>query len=207
MPFQAAPGIAQVVCQQSLRGELILNILHYEHSSGVWTPAALTTLADQIKTNWKTAALGMVASQGQELLVQRFTARDLSTQAGSEVISSVANGAGLDATGCLENSLAVVMTLGTGIAGRSYRGRVYFGGINQNATQGTDPNHLNAANQAGIQQRGAYTVSNGLDAAVQHVVLSRQLNLVMRPEGIGTEVLSYTVNARLDNQRRRMPRV
>lgn len=206
MPFQAAPGIAQVIVEQQLRGEYVLNILHYELSGG-WTAVDLAALADQIKTNWKHAS-GLASRQSNQVSIGRVLARDLSVQAGAEVISTVADGTGSSATAALENSLAAVVTLGTGIAGRSYRGRTYLGGLHSGQLVSTsDPNHLNALDAAAIAAAAEYTFTNGLAAGVSHVVLSRQNNNVLRPNGIGTEVASYTVNTRLDNQRRRMPKL
>jgi len=206
MTFQAATGIAEVVCGQVLRGQEVLNIVHYEHDDGVWTPANLATLVDNIKTKWRATGLGIGASQSNEILIGRFTARDLTSEAGAEVISTVADGTGQSGDGALESSLAAVVTLGTGVAGRSYRGRVYLGGLASTGSSFSDPNHLTGAAAAALATRASYTFTNGLMAAAQHVVLSRINGGIVRTVGIGTTISSYTVNTRLDNQRRRLPR-
>jgi hypothetical protein len=205
--FQPCPGIAEVVCGQTLRGENVLNIVHYEIDTGVWDPTTLLALVNQIKTNWKSTASGLVGSQSNQLAVARFTARSLAMEADAEVISTVTNGAGASTTGAMESSIAGVVTLGTGISGRSYRGRVYIGGLNTDLTVSGDPNHLTATEAGQLATRAAYTFSNGIGTGVQHVVLSRVFDKIVRDEGIGTTVSSYTANTRLDNQRRRMPRV
>lgn len=206
MAFQPATGIAQVTVEQTLRGELGLNILHFEDSGG-WDPTSLAALADLIKTDWLSAS-GISSRQSNQVQITRVIARDLTVEAGAEVISTVADGPGRKAAAALENSIAACVTLGTGLAGRSYRGRIYVMGISNDAVvSAADPNHLATGDAAALATAAQYTCTNGLEVTQTHVVLSRQNDLVMRPDGIGTEVRSYTVNARLDNQRRRMPRV
>jgi hypothetical protein len=185
----------------------MLNILHYRTGAANWTAAELASVVNQIKTNWKDGASGLKLSQSNDVAITRFTARDLSVANGLEVISNVIDDTGATNEVAMGNSECAVVTLGTGFSGRSFRGRAFIGGLNKSSAPPGDPNHLTAAVAASLAARCEYTFSNALPVGVEHVVLSRQANLAVRPFGIGTEITSYTVNTRLDNQRRRMPRV
>jgi len=100
------------------------------------------------------------------------------------------------------NSSALVVTLRTGYSGRSFRGRVYLGGTPLSVMDSAnlvDGSHAAALDTAftGLQSDMA-----AIDCTIG--VLSLIVAGIPRIEGEFTPVLNFTVNTKLDTQRRRM---
>lgn len=100
------------------------------------------------------------------------------------------------------NQVAAVVTFLTGNRGRSFRGRNFIPGVDQNAILNTIA--LKVASQTALT--GYY---NNLPTALsgtnfQHVVLSRYAGGVARTLGVATQVTSYYARQGLKTQRRRL---
>lgn len=104
----------------------------------------------------------------------------------------------------MPNNVALVMSLRTGIRGRSYRGRVYVGGIPESNALGN--NALAAYRDALVDRYDdllIFAVGIGIPDA-QLVVLSYFANGVVRASPVATPVSSVTADTRFDTMRRRM---
>lgn len=199
-------GVFQLTWRGLLRGQVWENTNYFNVPGVVKDAAALTAICNQAMTSWGDAAEGMHGLVGTQCSLQAVLARNLNTEAGvvAQSTSGAINGDALSPA--IENSLALVVTLRTNTAGRSFRGRNYIAGLASNLLDSSDPNRLTGANAALVAARWADTLGEvATFAEADVVVASRIADHAPRPLGVVTNVVSYTANTRLDNQRRRMP--
>lgn len=212
MTFQACPGIAQATINvQTPDGDIAQNVLHISNGgSGAWSAADLTTLANTLDT-WLTTGDGsgnnFVAHLQSAYTVVEISCRDLTTQAGAEFNKSV-NHVGGDSGGRMADGLTKAITLRSGLAGRSYRGRIFCIGLSALNADATDKNLMYSASvavQIAIWTSLISTVS-GAHTGWVWVILSRQAGLAKRSTGVGTAITAVGVsNNYFDYQRRRAP--
>jgi hypothetical protein len=205
MAFILCPGVAEVVLKQTLRSEQVINVVHFaSHSGGApWTGAQLLTLANEVKTNWGNA-LGIKGVTSTELTLVDVVATSLETDAGPQATSTVAPVTGTGTGGAIANNMALTATLRTASIGRSYRGRIYIGGINA-SNGGADINHVSGTFAGLTAAAVTYTFGHTITLGT-FCVLSRYHDKAPRAQGASNDVLTVTVNTRLDTQRRRMPK-
>ena len=179
----------------------ISNTLYVKQDNPV-TPSDLTDLAATAANLWAQNIMPKLSSSTNFVLV---SAKDLTTQ----------NGLVFDYTDTplplrggvsgqpLPSNVAVVLSLRTGRAGRSYRGRVYLGGFSETQSDG---NYM-FGNLLEQLRTGLLQVINGLNTGSRNVVVvSRFFENNPRSTGVTTPITSVTARTvRLASQRKRLP--
>lgn len=172
-----------------------------------WQKGSAVTLTDLDNANsdaitWWNDFLKADATTGMSLV--RVNSTDLTTESSPSVYSSTGLPvAGTSAGNATPNNAAAVITFGTGSRGRSYRGRSYFCGIPYSALDSStafSPTYIAALASDYSAGLAAWASSHGLI----HSVFSRFHNGVARTTGISTPVTSYSMDANIDSQRRRL---
>lgn len=153
-----------------------------------------------------TATLGfwndLKASIHNSYTLQNITATDVHVANGTQTILPLTTGntgsAGGDAAAA---NAAACISLRTNFTGRSFRGRMYIGGL-PNAALANAQNLTTAAAAA-----YASCMEDFIDALsainMTLVVVSRFANKVARVVNLATEIISVIVDTKLDSQRRR----
>jgi hypothetical protein len=202
MPFQVAPGCAEFSFNQRLHGQRVQNNITLWSPGLVWTSEDLTTAANALY-GWFGGTV--MANLSYELTLVEVVGKYLGMESGPIGTRAPAEAmAGLGGDQSSPANVTACISFRTGLSGRSYRGRNYIAGIQEEDTSGS---RFAAALLTGLQS--AYEalgdVLTGLANPAQHVVLSRYALGSLRPEAIPTAVLSYLfVDDAVDSQRRRL---
>lgn len=201
MAFQPCPGILEVTYHYTWQGEDCYNVMHVDNGTGSpWVAADVTTVINAMGGWWGT---NMQSLQSNLVTFVEIRGRDLTSSTGVEVTGAY-GGAGSVATATLPNNCTIAVKWGTGLAGRTARGRTFHIGLVEAQVTG---NTLNPTPLASIR-----TAYNALITAVTGtgkghlVVLSRSFNKVKRTNGVGFQITAATfADAFVDSQRRRLP--
>lgn len=151
MAFIPAPaGTFRVVVRQSLKGQEVVNVLHY-----LATPPAdadhMEAFLTDFVAEW-TSGTGILAYQNQDLELIDVTITDVSQENGLQRSIAVGlPGAGGSTADPIANVLAAVVGWRSGVAGRNGRGRMYVAGITDTLVEAQDQNRLTAAAAANLQ--------------------------------------------------------
>lgn len=199
MAFIPVPNTAQFNIHQLLFGVPVENTLSFEQDEP-WTAADLATATVGLETWWETEIAPLLSS---DITLVRVSGRALDTAASpvweNPVVPAVAGGV---ASPSMPGNVAFVISLRTGLAGRSFRGRNYVAGIPDNVQTS------NVVSQAFANALiDAYSELVGTQALVPGmlVVVSRQANNAPRVTGVTTNVQSVIVtDLTLDTQRGRL---
>lgn len=184
---------------QTFAGETVVNGIYVKGSSVV-TTALMDDLAAELIT-WQDEQMQSLHHTSWQLTMLRI--RDLTSQFSfvKEYTDGLPISGNHAAAASTPGNAALVVTFRTGLAGRSFRGRNYIGGL---PLVMDDPNHFTDAFAAALQAAYA-TLPTVLDTlTLTHVVASRWINGVLRTTGAATPVTGYTVNDQVDSQRRRL---
>lgn len=184
MPFQPVPDVAQCRVIGRQDGQITINDLYFEISGGGITPVNLFGLVTVIDS-WASGSLAALLSD--DWTYERTEGIDLTTANGftaSESSPTIGGSAGEAAP----NNVAACVSIRTGNAGRSFRGRNYVPGI---------PNSLITLNtlDAGFRASLLSVYSDLIGAGTfvagwQWGVVSRVSAGVVRPAGIISPVTS-----------------
>lgn len=171
-----------------------------QKDSGDISSADLDVLA-AAGDGWYHGTGGPIESLGPGNSINNVTATDLSTDGGPQsIVTHYANGGA--GTAALSSSTAAVASLRTGKRGRSYRGRVYFGGFPTNAL--LTPGYLTTGFVADLVN---YVEDLKLALEVlgfSLVVASKQHNKVVTNPAAVNVVTDVVVDQAFDSQRRRL---
>jgi len=203
MTFVPAPDVAQLAVINSTANNTWENVFHL---LGTTEPdaTALNDLAT-IYATWAAAHwIGHVAPNTQ--LVQIY-GRDLTVQNGASVdFIPTTPIIGTRASPSLPLNATFALSLRTGLAGRSFRGRTYVGGLTEDILD-TTGQALNTSNANGL-----VTDYNLLKAAFEAsgvyklAIVSTRHNNAYRTTAVVTPVLGYSyTDLFVDSQRRRLP--
>lgn len=198
-PFIPAPNTAQVTMQYNVGGEHCENV-YWVQGAAPWDATTLLALIGKFR-DWEAADASPIRSNFVGLY--NIHARDFTVQNGPELDQSESIGGALTAEPFPQN-VTVAVKAQTGLAGRSFRGRSYWIGleIDQQLTQGV----LLPATATAI-----ITVMNQLLASAfpntgKMVVASFRTGGNPRTTAVLTPILSYTMaDHNIDSQRRRLP--
>jgi hypothetical protein len=197
MTFQAAPQCVEATLNADQTGVPVVNRWNVDVGHAV-TSADLSAVAGAIDA-WITAYLA--PSQVNQITYNSIVVKDISIANGEEITHLPTTPNGSVTSAPMANSTAAVISFRTASTGRSYRGRMYLGGLPQLALQ--DATHMKAAYAASYVVIGNQ-LSLALDGiGAKLVVLSRWLHLALRAVAIATEVITVIVDSKFDNQRRR----
>lgn len=197
--FIAVPDTARTVMRYACMGQTIENVWYFTRSGG-YDATSLDDLNGAITTAW-TAEMRPQLPPGITLV--DITSTDQSVISGAQDIDSVAV-AGSNASPAFPDPGATFsIKFGTGLSGRSYRGRMYWPIL----IDGLVTNGLLDAAYAGALRSAVDDMFSAIlvDTADQHVVVSYANDCEWRTTGVKTPVTSYSyVDLAVDSQRRRL---
>lgn len=202
MAFIPIPNTVELVPRfKLLNGNIAVNVLHFEKTDGSQpTSGDLSNLVAAYLA-WEGSTLSQRSAQVQ--LVSIY-ARDMTAQ-NSVVLDYAVNPvrAGALASNAMPSQVSIAMSLRTGLAGRSFRGRVYHIGLTEAQVAG---DFLNAGVAAALLTKYAGLLATGFTSiGFELVVVSRFANGVPRAFGVTSAVKSIIlVDERVDTQRRRL---
>jgi hypothetical protein len=123
----ATGDIFQATFQSSIQGQVIENVLHFRALDGTVTDGAIDTALNLFGTNlcnlWVTSQINL------GIIVKRLTPLPL-----DERLVTPTTATGQQSAAPLNQTVALVLTKRTGLAGKSHRGRMYVSAIPSNFT-------------------------------------------------------------------------
>lgn len=195
-----AAGVTRAVLNYTSNGIATANVLHFVAAPGPDAPDP-TALGSRLALWWK-GQMKPIVSATQTL--NNVTCTDLSAGGPPAVVYST----GLPDTGTngsqpIPNNCALVMSLVTGLRGRSYRGRIYVGGLTESQTNG---NAVDTGTRDLIVAKFdmLITFTAALEPDYNLVVLSYFADGSIRTTPVATLVTTVRADTRVDTQRRRM---
>ncbi len=200
MAYIKLPLGIKVALEFDLAGKVVVNIYHVTTTDPI-TSVKLTTIA-QAFLDWWVAS--MAASFSQDVSVIGASCLNLDVENGEKIyVPETPPVPGLIAASALSNNVACVVTLDTDKTGRSFQGRTYLAGIGEHEVQGNtiDTTRVTALLVGMIQLDADLAVLN-----TSMVVASFVTAGAPRAEGVPTRITAYSMNNRVDTQRRRLPK-
>lgn len=201
MAFIPVPLTAEVNIRQTLYGEEMINTLYFTLALG-WDEGSLTDLATRLD--------GVLVDQYPDMhnvgsIYLGLRLRNLDHDGGEVlIVPASASTVGTVGGGSEQNNVAWCVKFTTGLAGRSYRGRVYHGGIAGSML--VSINHMDTGFASDIIDHYVSLVTAAGEAGGVHVVVSRRHNKVALTEGVTTPVTAITyTDLVLDSMRNRLP--
>lgn len=200
MAFIPAPNTALVELRYLQDNQNVENTLWFENDAG-WTEPTLVALGLAIRDWWTTNLQGGI---GQDVVLREIYVTDQTSNVGlSATITSGLPLSGTASTDATTNSNTLCVSFRTAQRGRSYRGRNYVVGLPINAL---DQNTVTAGYRNFVQSAYAALLTVAADQNSRWVVVSKQLNNVVRTIADRTPVTAVTVvDSTVDSQRRRLP--
>lgn len=183
-----------------------VNVFHYHKFGGITTPN-LGALADSMSGGLMAFFNGVFNVRMTDLL---FSIRPLDDPTVPEQTQSVGAGAGTITGDPLSAALAAVITLGTGVRGRNFRGRKHIGGLSESfSTGGDELNSTGLTALGALATNLAVSIDDGGGNQYQLCVLSSTLSQVngTPPVFTGADVTTVTLNHILGTMRRRKERI
>lgn len=207
MPALVVPSAVQVRLHWTLNGVDAYNVLGGSVAGGF---AASQAIANALGA----AILGHFTSSGLAALMATTTSllsaglRDIRTANQPEFVSVAAAVPGTGAGDPLPNQIAAVITLRTALAGKSYRGRAYYGGANeaQNGATGAIAAAFNTALVTFTTNIQTDMAAQGITLAVISRPFAGAAGPPVRPARVGQATPVTGIIARdtkWDTQRRR----
>lgn len=197
--FIPALNTLRVALEFSQVGHVMVNVYHVKKDTPI-VSADLTAIAEAFLDWWVDDQRGLFSN---EVALSMISVRDLTSETGEVLeLTSGMPVAGGDTNDPVPNSSALVMSYRTGVAGRSYRGRSYLGGLSKSVID--SPNTIYATNLTTLllNQLALETRING--EGFTWVVASFKNAGVPRTSAVLTPITEITANTKLDVQRRRM---
>lgn len=199
MAFVPVPSGIKIAVEYSLNGQLVVNVYYVTTTNPIIT-ANLTALCDIFINWWSTNQRPNFTTS---MFLERVVATDVSVPDGLQVVRDVSPPVAGTATGATApNNVAIVLSKRTGFSGRSYRGRTYYAGIA--AAEVADNILSSALVTALLVDATALSAALG-SAGYTWVVASFQENGVPRTTAVTKPITSFTMDSRIDTQRRRLP--
>jgi len=198
--FITAEEVAKVQLYFSTPGGVAMNVLNFRTDGG-WNSVSLEVLIDEIATAWEAQFSPL---QSDQVECYRIVATDISTEAGAQVDKAPENDlTGGRSSAVMPNNVTVVTKFGSGLSGRSNRGRTYHIGL-------VDDQCAGDRLQAGMADtiRDAWIDFAGLvhdsPAAADLVIVSYCFNKAWRTNASVHAVTAFTTEDVLDSQRKRL---
>lgn len=180
-------------------GQHMANVLHFRNATG-WDETSLATLADKVLLAWTHNLQSLTSNAIQ---VDSVQATDVSTESGVGVVLDGGStfGTNTDAAGA-PNNVTAATKFGSGLTGRSFRGRVYFVGMTKAQTTG---NALSTGVATALTNAWEDFFQEIFDStAAEHVIVSYCHNKAWRTTAVVTPVTQYSTNNDSDSMRRRL---
>lgn len=198
MAFIPIPNGVQVCFQFTAALQNWQFCLMLRKQSGAPVQADLVSAATIGKDWWNT---NLKVRVSDEVTCNRVVATNMTAQGAAQAV--VTSGvAGTVAAISAPLNAALVISLRTALRGRSYRGRIYFGGIPVN-------NLLNATEVIALYASNVLNEFVALSAlyagaGFEQIVASKQHNGVTTNPAVTNPVTAFVCNAQIDSQRRRL---
>ena len=199
MTFIPLPGGIKVSMEFQLNNEPVVNVYHVAYANPI-VSANLAFLTDLFRDWWTNE---MRQNFTTTIALERVVALDVSEEDGLvDVLDLTTPVAGTIASTAAPNNVAIVASKLTGFSGRSFRGRTYFGGIQQ--TEVVDnfiSNTLAAAILVDLASLSTQLQTNDYDL----IVASYRANNEWRTTAVGTGITAFAMDTRVDTMRKRLP--
>lgn len=194
------PNVAEVTMTFLQDGQYLINKHHFLNTAG-WDEGSLNNLGTAVREWWNSELKSQVTTA-----VSLVEIEVVDLTAGSGLGITVQTGlpiAGTAAQNAAPNNVTLAIKKGTGLVGRSFRGRTYHIGLHEaaytnNTVEPAIVNFLRDAYDALREPLGGVL-------PVDMCVLSEVSGGVPRTEGICTVVTGIGVDPVIDSQRRRLP--
>jgi len=199
MAFQPVPDTARfALVHQSGVGDAVVNVLYFSRT-GQWGLPELQAAAQALATVWVNDVMIHLSAETRFQRVQVRGERGQNDVAFEYVLPSPVTGSRPEVS--VPFQCAFCVTHLTGLAGRSNRGRTYFGYI----SEADNNNGLLATARANGLRDGLVSVRNVMaNIGWTHVVVSRVRNRVRLPVAVTVPVIGYKyTDLIIDTQRRR----
>lgn len=200
MAFQAVPDTAKVAVVMQYSSEDLINVFHFRRTT-VWGLPELESLLETVGTVWVNDIMIHLSQYVYFLRVEGRGLRAIDDVSAEYVLSTPVIGSrgnqGVPA------NVAFAITHLTGRAGRSFRGRTFFGGFSEDDV---DRSLLVSARADGLRN-GLVSLRNVTSQlGWTQVVVSRYENRQRRPVGVTIPVTGFRYRDNVvDSQRRRLP--
>jgi len=200
MPRPPTPNVAEVTMTFLQDGQYLINTHHFLNTAG-WDEGSLNNLGTAVREWWDT---NLQSAVNTAVSLVAIDVVDLTEGSGLGI--SVTTGLPITGTAtgdALPNNVTVAVKKGTGLVGRSYRGRTYHIGLSEGQVTGNtlEPVVVSAL----IDAYDALREPEGVIIPVDMCVLSETTAGGPRTEGICTVVTGIGVDPIVDSQRRRLP--
>lgn len=192
---------AQVTMKYTEEGQVVENVYHVL-GTAEWDATSLDALTADFET-WETANARL--DRGDAVILIEVTAVALFTQDGPLFVSSVSIQGSVAHT-LLPNNVSIALKWGTGIRGRSFRGRTYWIGLTENMRDTADTNKLGIDAITEIKARGDALLITPFANGGKLAVVSYQHDCAWRSSGLATPIINCGFTDHVfDSQRRRLP--
>lgn len=199
MAFIPAANIVRTTVEYLLDGQILANVFHVDANEAV--DAVVTNAILDVFEDWLDTLL--MPALSDDIAATSVIGRDLTTATGGLVErpfdTPIAGGV---AVGALPNNVALCVTLLTDQAGRSFRGRSYIAGLNEDEVT---LSNITLATATAFATIYADLVDALSTAGFELVVTSFQAAGVPRIAAVSTPVTACGCNTVVDSQRRRLP--
>lgn len=198
-PFIPAENTAYVQIVQSMFGQTVVNDFHFQKIDP-WSRQDIADLADAASTAWAGAPQ---AQQSTGIALQFVRATDIGVDNSWQTEDYGDTGETGELTAPAEpGNVALAIKFTTGHAGRSYRGRIYFAGLDSTLVTG---NEVDSGYRDDIVSAIELFVSDVETAmACEHVVVSYCQEGEWLTDAVVTEITDYGADVFVDSQRRRL---
>lgn len=195
-----SPGVLELLMRFTQDNQLVENVYHVSHD-GPWGTDEMNEIAGTFVGWWQTYMQGVVPTN---VTLREVICQDLRTGGAGIIYSSGLPLAGTNPSPALPNSVSLAVKWGTGLRGRSYRGRTYQIGMVEGAVNGNTvvPGSLEVFRSAYDALR---TALDNATLGVEFCVLSQTTDGAPRVAGVCTPISGITIDPTVDNQRRRLP--
>jgi len=200
MAFIPVTDTARVELVYSVFQQVCENVIYVENAAP-WTDVTLDTLGEVV-ANWWGSEMAAYISDSVTLSLVRLTDMSEADSFQVEVTPSSGN-VGTRTSAALPLNVTLAIKFGTGLAGRSNRGRAYVVGLTEDQVTG---NEIIAARATELVEawEALNTELHGTSIFWNHVVVSFFTGGAPRSAGVKRNVVNYSTDAFVDSQRRRL---
>lgn len=203
MAFQSVPNTAEIDHIFTLHGITVQNVYYARLPAG-YSLSDLQALADAIDLLFPTT---FVNDMSVDVSYVRTEVRGLNVENDLVATQALSAGPGTDASAAYPSQVTFSIKKGSGLTGRSARGRTFWIGIPRNKIEAADENKIIATYVVSIVADVDFVRTTIATVGLwEPVLVSRFANKVKRPTGTTFPWTTTTnVDVRVDTQRGRLP--
>lgn len=198
--FIPVPDTCKAVMRYSVYGQIIENV-HFFRKDGGYNGASLAELAADISGAWSDNLMILLPP---DISLLDVTCTDQAIVSGEQAIQPVGLAGTSGSAAFPDPGATFAIKFGTGLSGRSYRGRMYWPLLQATAVSAGTVLAVAADNYTDAVREFFGDIRTAGDN--HHVVVSYQNDCEWRTEGNANDVTSYSYTDRnLDSMRSRLP--